>query len=247
MAEERVYNKIKIIVAKNYKEMSCLAANIVLKKIKSKSSINLLLPTGKTPEGLYSILKKQPKRLFKKVRFFNLDEYCRNKKELVPKNDPVSFRRFMKKHLFSNIGLVESHFPGIENIKNPGFYDKEIKRYGGIDLCVNALGIDGHTFGFNFPGSSFDSVTRLVKINEATRRINKKKTGYSTPKYAVTTGLKTGMSSKEVLFLVSGKEKSDILYKVIYSSKPTTKIPATVLRLHKKCTWIIDKNAASKL
>ena len=252
MSKEKIYNKTKITVVKDYKEMSQLAARLILQKIYSKSiiklNINLLVPTGSTPEGVYKIISKQPKKLFKHVRFFNMDEYCqKDGKRLVNKNNPVSYKKYMKEHLFRNISSVQSHFPGVENIKKPGSYDKQIQKYGGIDFCVNALGIDGHTFGFNFPGSSFGSVTRLVKINEITRKINKKKSGYKTPEYAVTTGLKTGMKSKEVLFLVSGREKADILHKIVYSSKPTTKIPATILKLHPRCRWIVDEDAASKL
>ena len=245
MVQEKIYNKIKITIVKDYEEMSQLAARILLKKISSNSNINLLVPTGATPKKLYEVIRKKPRKIFRKVKFFNMDEYCKNK--LVSMNNPVSFRGYMKNNLFKYICPVKNYFPSIKNAKRQGRYDKKIKRLGGIDFCINALGIDGQTFGFNFPGASFNSITRLVKINKLTRKVNKEKTGYETPKYAVTTGLKTGMESKEVLFLVSGKQKADILSKVVYSKKPTTKLPATILKLHPNCRWIVDKEAASKL
>lgn len=246
MAQEKNYNGIKITVAKDYNEMSLLAAKNIIEKIKLKPNINLLIPAGSTPKGTYTILKKQPMDLFRKVKFFSMDEYCQDNKKLINEHNSVSFRRFMEEHLFNAMGPVKNYFPDEENIKKEGMYDKKIHRYGGIDLCLNTLGIDGHTFGFNFPGVSFDSKTRLVKINEKTRKINKEKTGHETPRYAITTGIKTGMESKEILFLVSGKQKADILNKVIYS-KPTPKIPATILKFHPKCKWIIDRETSSKL
>ncbi|MBL7131115.1 MAG: glucosamine-6-phosphate deaminase [Candidatus Omnitrophica bacterium] len=248
MAQEKTFNKIKVIVAKDYKEMSRLAADLILSRIRSKKKINLLLPAGDTPKGVYSILSKQPEDLLKKVVFFNFDEYCQNDgRKRISEDNPLSYRYFMKRHLFNNIRKVKDYFANEENIKQEGAYDRKIKTLGGIDLCLDTLGRDGHTFGFNFPGTSFDSVSRRVKMNKEIKRINEKKTGYKTPDYALTTGIKTGMQSKEILFLASGKEKADIIRKVIYAKKPTTKIPATVLRLHPNCCWIIDEDAASKL
>jgi glucosamine-6-phosphate deaminase len=247
MAKKRIYNGVNITVAKNYEELSQLAADILIKKIKSGKKINLLIPTGQTPVRLYEILSGQPKGIFKKSIFFNFDEYCNDKRQLIPKSNPVSFRKFMDKHLFGKIGPVKSYFPGTKNIPKPGSYDKQIEKFGGIDLCINALGVDGHTFGFNFPGSDFDSVTRLVEINQLTRKINQLKSGYKTPRYAITTGIKTGMASKQVLFLVSGKSKAPILKKIIKAKIPDRKIPATILKLHQNCIWVIDKEAASEL
>ena len=96
------------------------------------------------------------------------------------------------------------------------------------------------------PGTPFDSATRLVKINEQTRAVNEGLTGLDTPEFAITVGLRTGMESKEILFLVSGGRKAEILYQVIYAAKPIPEIPATILKNHPNCRWIVDKKAAGR-
>jgi len=248
MAEVKVINKVKITITKNKAEMSRLAANLILKRIKKRKKLNILVPTGTTPELIYKLLSKQPKNIFSKVNFFNMDEYCIKKGRnysLIPETDPVSYRYYMNNKLFKKI-KPKNYFPDIGNIKNPGSYDKLIKNLGGISLCLDAVGENGHTFGFNSPPAKFSSKTRLVKLTESTRKVNKKLTRRNIPKYAVSTGLRTGMSSKEVIFIACGRRKAKILKKIVYS-KPTGKIPATILKNHRNCHWIIDKDAASEL
>jgi len=179
-----------------------------------------------------------------------MDEYCLrlgDQIKMIPETHPASFRLYMKQNLFDSIRPSASDFPGIENINQSGRYDEIIERFGGIDLCLNALGEDGHTFGFNFPGTSRYAKTRLVRITGQTRSINKRLTGFKTPGYAITIGLATGMAAKEILFLVSGERKADILREVICAPEITENIPATLLKDHPLCHWIVDQKAASQL
>src|SRR3989344_7808774 len=92
--------------------------------------------------------------------------------------------------------------------------------------------------GFNFPGVSFDSVSRLVRLNGNIKKVNKKLTGFEIPEYGVTIGIKTEMESKEIVFIVSGKRKAEIFKKVIMSKKVTPKLPASVLKIHPNCHFI---------
>ena len=253
MAVKRVYNGIRFTIAKDYDEMSKIAAKLILQVIKknkkSKKRLSLLVPTGTTPKGVYKILSMKSKRTFSNVQFFNMDEYCYKKGKNLTLIEPTSrrsYRYYMHRNLFDNIGYVPHHFPTLDNFQEKGFYDNFIKRKGGIDLCLNAMGENGHTFGFNFPDTQFNSKTRLVKIDQNTKKVNKKLTHSKIPNYAITTGIKTGMSAKQIIFLVSGKRKANILKKVIYGPIDK-KVPASVLRKHKKCIWIIDEEAASKL
>lgn len=247
MPRKEVYGGVTITITKDHDEMSKIATAIILDKIKSRS-LNLLVPTGTTPQGVYTLLKEQGKSIFPKATFFNMDEYCVQSEDtikLINSTSPVSYRQYMKEWLFGE-SQVRSYFPGIENIDQEGTYDKIIKQHGGIGLCINAIGEDGHTFGFNFPGTSFASRTRLVKIQQQTKEVNQKLTGMETPEYAMTIGLKTGMESEEIILLVSGERKADILRKVIIEPI-NEKLPATILRNHKNCHWIVDEAAASKL
>jgi glucosamine-6-phosphate deaminase len=250
MPVEKTVKGIRITIARNYDEMSSIAARIILERITANPSLSLLVPTGTTYKGVYEILSSHPhKDIFRNLKFFNMDEYCLvegRSVKLIPSTDRRSYRFFMQRHLFDHIGPAESFFPGVENAKREGAYDELIKNHGGIDLCLNAMGEDGHVFGFNFPGTPFSSRTRLVRVNPETSGVNERLTGVETPSHAITIGLKTGMDAREVLFLVSGKRKASKLREAIFGPI-TEKVPASVKRQHGNCHWIVDEDAASEL
>lgn len=250
MHREITMNGIRLTVAETYQEMCRLAADMMIERIRANPAMNLLVPTGSTPLGLYHILAGEYAGVLDQVTFFNMDEYCVRDKDqttLIPATHPASYRKYMQENLFDRVIPKATHFPGTENIQEQGVYDRFIENSGGLHLCLNAMGEDGHTFGFNPPGTSFTSRTRLVKVGDETRGVNEKLTGMKTPEYAITVGLLTGMESKEIIFLVSGERKAEILHQVLFAQEPTPHIPATILREHQRCHWIIDKEAAVTL
>ena len=90
---------MKVIVAKNYEEMSAKAADIMAEVIKAKPDCVLGLATGSTPIGMYDCLveKYNNKEIdFSAVRSVNLDEYY----PITPDNDQ-SYRYFMNEHLLT--------------------------------------------------------------------------------------------------------------------------------------------------
>ena len=250
MTGHMLVNGVRIKLATDYDDMCNQAAQKIVDRIASRTQLNILVPTGITPAGVYRRLRVQKPAFFERVAFFNMDEYCTatgSGFEMIPEADPASYRRYMQEHLFNDITPAASFFPGIENVKNPGHYDRLIESANGIDLCLNAVGEDGHTFGFNLPGSAFDSTTRLVRLSAGARKVNKGLTGLVTPVYAVTVGLGTGMAAKEVIFLVSGKRKAAILKRILSAKEPTTALPATILKRHPRCHWIVDADATQDL
>jgi glucosamine-6-phosphate deaminase len=245
----KTVNGIQLTIVKDYAELSRIAAEHIMRRLAENPKLALLVPTGTTPEGVYSLLSQQPPEALNDATFYNMDEYCIKNEDgsysFLSEEDERSYHYYMQQHLLHG-HTAKNFFPGLENIEQPGSYDAFILNQGGLDLCLNAIGEDGHTFGFNLPGSPFSSVTRLMAINEDTKEVNEKLTGLVTPQYAVTVGLKTGMSAKEVLLLVSGERKAEILRRVLYED-PTEDAPATILRAHPNCTWIVDEEAAGKL
>jgi glucosamine-6-phosphate deaminase len=247
MAENISVNGASVTIAEDYGEMCRLVAEVITSRLLKNPQLNLLLPTGVTPAGVYKILSEKPK-LLAKASLFNLDEYCfrtKNGVVMMPEDDPRSYKLYMKENLLTAAG-ARSHFPNADNAERPGSYDGFIGRAGGIGLCLNSIGEDGHTFGFNMPGASFGSVTRLVKLSGDTRKVNKKLTGMDTPEYAITTGIATGMASKEIVVISSGKRKAKIVRDAI-AGPLTDKVPASVLRNHPNCIWIIDRDSAGRL
>lgn len=232
---------MKIIIAKNKKESIKKAVSIISAIIKKKPKSVLGLATGKTMVPLYKELVKKYKKNeinFSKVSTFNLDEYSD-----LSENDKKSFHYFMNKYFFNHVNISKKniHFPDSNFEK----YEKMIFASGGIDLQILGIGHNGH-IGFNEPGSSFHSKTRKIKLSDDTRKFNFLRLSKNIPKHAFTMGIKTIMSSKKIILLAFGKEKTEAIAKTIHG-KITEKVPASVLRKHKNAIFIIDKKAAGKL
>jgi len=192
-------------------------------------------------------MHKEEDLSFKKVKTFNLDEYY----GLDP-DHPQSYRYFMNANLFSqiDIDLANTHVPdGLA--KDIGKYcleyEEEIEKYGGIDLQVLGIGSDGH-IGFNEPGSSLGSRTRIKTLNEQTVADNSRffKNIDEVPKYAITMGVGTIIDAKEIILLASGKNKSRVVAQAI-EGPVTSQITASMLQVHPKVMVILDEDAASLL
>lgn len=126
---------------------------------------------------------------------------------------------------------------------------EKIQKAGGIDIQILGLGVNGH-IGFNEPGSSFDSKTRLIQLDDKTREANKRffNSKDEVPTHAITMGIGTILQhSKACYLLASGAAKADIIAAVNLASAPNQNIPATALYDHKNVTILLDKEAASKL
>ncbi len=246
------YNGVNLQVFGNKEEMSAFTVSIMLERMKSPDPVNIMLPTGTTPELVYEELARQEASIFEGVRLFNMDEYGffqNNEFRFVDCDDEASYKRYMKENVLKNIwAKVENYFPSEKDALKAGSYDQLIQEKWWIDLCVNAIGEDGHTFWFNSPpNSETNSQTRLVELNTSTQNVNKGLTWIETPSHAVTIWLDTWMRSKEILLLVCWVRKARILKDILDSDWFTREIPATILKEHPNCSWIIDEDAARLL
>lgn len=241
---------MKLIEAKDYHEMSMLAAEVILDQIKEKNDSVLGLATGGTVLGTYQQLildHQQNKTAYQHIKTFNLDEYAG-----LSRQDENSYHAYMKKHFFDevNIPFSQTFLPNGEALDMKAEcenYDQKMEELGGIDLQLLGIGQNGH-IGFNEPGSSFESKTHLVALEQSTREANARyfDTIEDVPTHAVTMGIATIMKSKKVLLLASGLQKSSILYDLFHSDV-TSSIPATILRDHPNTIIIADQEALSKL
>lgn len=240
---------MKVIITKNYQEMSAKAARFVLAQLWHKSNLVLGLATGATPIGMFKKLieaHKQGRADFSSVTTFNLDEYLG-----IPPKDAESYYTFMNKNLFNSINAKAENIHllnGIADDPNQECfrYEQMIKNAGGIDLQILGLGPNAH-LGFNEPGTSFDSRTHLIKLTPSTRNKNDKYfKNRHTPSNALTMGLSTIMGAKKTLLLASGKDKAKAIAEAI-EGNVRTQVPASILQWHQDATVIIDEDAASKL
>ncbi len=212
---------MEIKIQKDYSELSSTVADIVKHQIQRKPNSRLILPTGSTPIGLYKELVNR-KLNWKKVETFNLDEYLDNTIW------EQSYRYFMDENLFKHINIDDDniYFPGDTAIWPEMSYGEN------ADLCILGIGTNGH-IAFNEPGSSFDSETRVVDLDEQTIEDNSRffDSVDDVPKQAITMGLKTIMKSKKIVLIANGVHKYKIL-NVAMNGRVTEKVPASILQEH---------------
>ena len=239
-----------ICKASDYKDLSRKAANIIAAQMILKPDCTLGLATGSSPVGTYEQLIERFKDGdldFSRITSVNLDEY----KGLAPDNDQ-SYRYFMNTNLFNHVNVDKAHTfvpDGLEPDAEKACreYDEIIENVGGIDLQLLGLGHNGH-IGFNEPADSFSKGTNCVDLGE--RRINNNKRFFESeadvPRQAYTMGIRTIMLAKKILVVVSGKDKAEILKKVV-CGPVTPEVPASVLQLHPDVTIVADSEACSLL
>ena len=212
----------------SYEKLSQLAALEIKKKIQKGNPVNLGLPTGGTPIGMYKELVNDSHLSWFNVSTFNLDEYVG-----IDSNHPESYVNFMKRNLHDHIDINKSsiYFPIYTR-----YYDSFINKNGGLDLTILGIGTNGH-IAFNEPGSPFDSKTRIVDLDKQTIEDNSRffNTIEDVPTQAVTMGLETIMKSKEILLIAQGKKKLDIIQKALFG-EITEQVPASILQNHENLT-----------
>ena len=241
---------MKIIRAKDYEEMSRLAADIVAELVTNDPGCVLGLATGSTPVGMYKQLVKRHdagELDFSKVKTVNLDEYV----GLAPTHDQ-SYCYFMQKNLFDHINIDQknTHVPsGVAvNLDDEcANYNRVINGFGGIDIQVLGLGHNGH-IGFNEPGDCFIKDTHIVNLQQSTIDANSRffASRDDIPKRAITMGIGSIMQAKTILMLVSGEGKADIVREA-FAGPITPRVPASILQFHPDVILVGDDAALSKL
>lgn len=239
----------KVLIVDNYEEMSTMAAEIVINKVKQSEHFTLGLATGSTPEGLYHHLVEEHKQndtSYQHITTFNLDEYAKLSRE-----NENSYYYFMHHHLFNHIDIPSEniHLPNgnQENLEEEcNQYEALIEQNGGIDLQLLGIGHNGH-IGFNEPGTSFQSKTHIVELDEVTRKANSRyfNSLEDVPTHAVTMGISTIMNSKEILLIISGKGKAETARRLL-EGEISEDFPASALKQHQNITVIIDREAYGK-
>jgi glucosamine-6-phosphate deaminase len=241
---------MEVIIAKTYEEMSRQAAREVADVLNAKPDAVLGLATGSTPLGLYQELARMCKRGeldFSQVRTFNLDEYVG-----LTAAHPQSYRYFMQENFFKHINIPPQniHIPSGTTNNYRSFcdwYEQRIKECGGVDLQILGIGSDGH-IGFNEPGSSLSSRTRLKTLAKPTIDDNARffERREDVPIYAITMGVGTIMEARKIVMLANGAKKAAALAAAI-EGPVTGMISASALQLHPDARVFVDEPAAGQL
>lgn len=241
---------MRLYRAKDYKDLSRKAANIISAQVIIKPDCVLGLATGSSPIGTYQQLidwYNKGDLDFSEVKSVNLDEY-----KGLPRDNDQSYYYFMYNNLFKhvNINLDNTNVPnGMEpdSEKECCRYEKVIADLGGVDLQLLGLGHNGH-IGFNEPDKAFGTITHCVDLTQSTIEANKRFFASidDVPKQAYTMGIGTIMKAKKILMIVSGTDKAEILKKALYGPI-TPEVPASILQLHSDVVVVADEAACSKL
>lgn len=241
---------MKIYKAKDYKDMSRKAANIISAQVIMKPNCVLGLATGSTPIGTYDQLVEWYNKGdldFSEVTTVNLDEY-----KGLPRTNDQSYYYFMHQHLFDRVN-IDPERTNVPNGMEPdaerecGRYEELIRSLGGVDLQLLGLGHNGH-IGFNEPGEAFEKETHCVELTESTIEANKRffASADDVPKQAYTMGIKTIMQAKKILIVVNGENKADIVERAFFGPV-TPEVPASILQLHNDVTLVGDEAALAKI
>lgn len=246
---------MRVIIQENFEKMSKWAANHIAKKINSNKEDRpfvLGLPTGSSPIEIYQELVRMNQEgeiSFANVVTFNMDEYLG-----LPKDHDQSYWHFMHEYLFDhlvdmkpeNINILDgmTDDPEGECIR----FEEKIRSYGGIDLFMGGIGVDGH-LAFNEPYTSLCSRTGLRNLTSDTRIVNSRFFGNDpekVPSQALSVGIGTVTDSKEVLILVSGHNKARALAATVEGGI-SQRWTCSAIQLHNNAIIACDEEACGEL
>ena len=247
---------MKVIIRDKAQDASLWVAHRIAEAIKAKAAVTskpfvLGLCTGSTPIATYAELARMVKAgelSFRNVISFNMDEYVG-----LPVEHPESYHSFMHKYLFDlidepaeNIHILDGNASDLD--AECAAYEEAIVAAGGIDLFFGGIGEDGH-IAFNEPFSSLQSRTRVVSLTEDTIRVNSRffdNDPNLVPKQALSVGVATVLSSKEVVILALGPKKARAVAAAI-EGPMTHYNTVSSLQNHPDGVLVLDDPAATEL
>ncbi|WP_353807283.1 glucosamine-6-phosphate deaminase [Agromyces sp. SYSU T00194] len=240
----------EVVIVRSEEEAGALVADTLLATIARRPDAVLGLATGSTPLASYRALAARIAADavdVSRVRGFALDEYVG-----LPEGHPESYRAVIAREVVEPLGLTPEliHVPngspdGIETAGDD--YEAAIEAAGGVDVQILGIGRTGH-IGFNEPGSSFASLTRVKTLTEPTRADNARffDSPDDVPMHCITQGLGTILRARHLLLLAFGEAKADAIAAAV-EGPVTSSQPGSAIQLHPHTTVIVDEAAASQL
>lgn len=240
-----------ITVVEDYDAMSQRAADVVAETIRENPTGAVTVPTGSTPAGMYEELVNRSvsgKMDFSSVQVFCLDDYLGQTPEDQASLTKLLIREFLKPGRIPDNNVHYIPTTADDPHAAADRYEREISEAGGLDLAVVGLGLNGHV-AFNEPGSSADARTRVVDLTQESRDQNAAyyEDGAAIPEQAITMGLGTILAARQIVLIVSGEAKAQIVRETL-EGPMTSDVPGSWLRLAgERLEVVLDRAAASAL
>ena len=241
---------MEVVIVKDVREAGRLAASAVTALLARTPDAVLGLATGSSPLPLYDELARRSTEEgldLSRATAFALDEYVG-----LPRDHPASYGSVIRREFSERVTIdpARVHSPDgltVDLVASCAAYEDAIRDAGGIDLQILGLGADGH-IGFNEPGSSLASRTRIKTLTEQTRRDNARffSSLSEVPHHVVTQGVGTIMDARHVVLLAAGAAKAQAVHGLV-EGPVTAMCVGSVLQFHPHTTVIVDEAAASAL
>jgi glucosamine-6-phosphate deaminase len=238
----------EIVVVSSQRDAGSLVAAAIWRLVDREPAPVLGIATGSTPLAVYEALSAtRGDRDLSGLTAFALDEYV----GLGP-DHPQSYRQTLLRDFAAPLGLdprqVVVPDGGPEHLSGAGeAFEASIAEAGGIDLQLLGIGTDGHV-GFNEPGSSLASRTRVKTLAEPTRRDNARFFDAigDVPIHCVTQGLGTVREARHLVLLAFGAAKADAVAAAV-EGPVSASAPGSIIQLHPRVTVVLDAAAAARL
>jgi glucosamine-6-phosphate deaminase len=241
---------VEVVICDDARAIGRLVADTVVTLLRDRPDAVLGLATGSSPIPVYDELIRRHERgevSFGRGRAFCLDEYVG-----LPAGHPESYRAVIERAFTGRVDFTAGavHAPDGAAADIPeacAAYEQAIARAGGIDLQLLGVGADGH-IGFNEPGSSLASRTRLKTLTGQTRRDNARFFGSEddVPHHVLTQGIGTILDARHLVLLAAGEAKAAPVAAAV-EGPVTAMVPASALQLHPHATVVVDEAAATSL
>lgn len=232
-------------------ELARLAAGAIQKLWRSRPDAVLGLATGSSPLPIYDQLVRlhiEEGLSFAAATAFTLDEYVG-----LPPQHPQRYLNVIAREIAQRVDFAPGAVHGPDGVASDipaacAAYEEAITGAGGVDLQILGIGTDGHV-GFNEPGSSLASRTRIKTLTEQTRGHNTRFFAgdiNAVPRHCLTQGLATIMAARHIVLIATGRAKADAVHQLV-EGPVSAMWPATILQHHPHVTVLIDNAAASRL
>ncbi len=239
----------EVIVLDSPAEAGAVVAAHIAAQVRREPGFTLGVATGSTPLPVYQALRAEAEAGtdFSRMAAFALDEYVG-----LPAGHPESYRAVVDREVTVPLGLdlARVHVPdgSLDGIETAGErYEAALTAHGGVDLQLLGIGTTGH-LGFNEPGSSFGSLTRVKTLTERTREDNARffDSIDQVPIHCVTQGLGTILRARHLVLLAFGEGKAEALAAAV-EGPVSASMPGSAIQLHPRVTVVVDPAAAAGL